>query len=91
MLMASARMIVLKKNDTTPWITTMRRIRVEADVDVRGGEGAADDEGLIDELGPSRLRLSRKFEAAANVARMRLIVDAGIVEREHGLDESPGA
>src|SRR5271166_5027382 len=63
----------------------------QSNVDVRGREGAADDEGLIDKFAPPRLRRARKFEAAANVARMRLVVGACIVEREYGLDESPRA
>ena len=71
MLMASARMIVLKKNDDDALDHADAAHPRRGDVDVRGREGAADGEGLIDEFAPSRLGARREIRGRRELAAAR--------------------
>ena len=96
MLIVSARMIVLKKKATTPARDSVRRIDGGSRVDVRGRAGAADDERLIKKFAPGRASSAwetsgRRAAPIAAGSPSRDIIFAGVMQREHDVDERPGA
>src|SRR5580658_4835042 len=64
---------------------------LRCDIDVRAGERATYDEGLIEEFHPAWLSRPGELEAAMKPARLRREIDARIVQRKHHLEEGPSA
>ena len=87
MFTVMAMKAVVKKNDSTPCATTIRRIDFCVDRDVRDLERHADDEGEIDEVPVVRLVILGKLQAAHAAAA---VVVVGVVQGEDGVDEDPG-
>ena len=72
MLTVSATMAVVKKNDSAPWATTMRRIDLVGDGDIGDLGRHADDEGEIDEVPVVRLAVAGKPQAVWRARRDRI-------------------
>ncbi len=94
-LIVSARMMVLKKNDTTPWNSASRRNIPAGDLHVGNLAGHPDHIGKIHEIPIVRLVFRRELQPADQpvgivVVIGRPVIAVGVMQREDDMDQEPG-